>query len=227
MRFAWTEHVYAQPDEAMAFIARDRPEAATAWLECLLDAGASLAELPDRGRVVPEAARGDVRELIISPYRLICRRDANMVTITMVAHGRRERVPGRRRLTGGRAPGAIMPEVIYYVASSLDGYIATPDGGLGWLAAFEASGEDYGYDVFYESIDVVLLGSRTFEQALTFGDWPYAGKSAWVFTSRRLETARDDVTVTDRSPSDVVAQLETQGVRRAWLVGGGSLAGSF
>lgn len=120
-----------------------------------------------------------------------------------------------------------MPEVIYYVATSLDGYIATPDGGLSWLAAFEGSVEDYGYNAFYNSVDVVLLGSRTFEQALTFGDWPYAGKPAWVFTSRRLGSARDDVTVTNRSPTEVVAHLEAQGLRRAWLVGGGSLAGSF
>jgi plasmid stabilization system protein ParE len=82
---------YAQLDEAMAFIARDRPETAMMWLERILDAGASLAELPDRGRVVPEAAREDVRELIISPYRLIYRRDANAVTVTMVVHEREVR----------------------------------------------------------------------------------------------------------------------------------------
>lgn len=90
MKVTWTEHAYAQLDEAMAFIARDRPETAMIWLERILDAGASLAELPDRGRVVPEAAREDVRELIIRPYRLIYRRDANVVTVTMVVHERRE-----------------------------------------------------------------------------------------------------------------------------------------
>lgn len=90
MRVVWTEHAYAQLDEAMAFIARDRPETAMAWLEIILDAGASLAELPDRGRVVPEASREDIRELIVSPYRLIYRRDPDTVTITMVVHERRE-----------------------------------------------------------------------------------------------------------------------------------------
>lgn len=89
MRVVWTEYAYAQLDEAMAFIARDRPETAAAWLARILDDGASLAELPDRGRVVPEASRGDVRELIISPYRLIYRRDTDAVTITMVLHERR------------------------------------------------------------------------------------------------------------------------------------------
>jgi dihydrofolate reductase len=120
-----------------------------------------------------------------------------------------------------------MLEVVYYVASSLDGYIAAPDGGLGWLAPFETSGADYGYSAFYDSIDTVLLGSHAYEQALTFGDWPYAGKPAWVFTSRRLNSTRDDVTVTDLGPDEVLAKIEAQGARRVWLVGGGSLAGSF
>ena len=90
MKVDWTEHAYAQLDEAMAFIARDRPETAMVWLERILDAGASLAEMPDRGRVVPEAAREDVRELIISPYRLIYRRGPKAVTVTMVVHERRD-----------------------------------------------------------------------------------------------------------------------------------------
>lgn len=89
MKVVWTEYAYAQLDEAMAFIALDRPETAMAWLELILEAGASLAELPDRGKVVPESAREDVRELIISPYRLTYRRDAGEVTITMVSHKRR------------------------------------------------------------------------------------------------------------------------------------------
>ena len=93
MRVDWTEHAYAHLDEAMAFIAQDRPETALAWLEAILDAGNSLSELPDRGRVVPEASRDDVRELLISPYRLIYRRDAKVVTVTMVVHERRDLAP--------------------------------------------------------------------------------------------------------------------------------------
>jgi toxin ParE1/3/4 len=90
MKVVWTELAYGQLDEAMAMVARDRPETALLWLERILEAGASLAELPDRGRIVPEAARDDVRELIINPYRLIYRRDADVVTVTMVIHQRRE-----------------------------------------------------------------------------------------------------------------------------------------
>jgi len=90
VRVEWTEHAFGRLDEAMAFIARDRPAVAAQWLERILDAGMSLAELPDRGRVVPEVGREDVRELIIDPYRLIYRLDDEVVTIMTVRHSRRE-----------------------------------------------------------------------------------------------------------------------------------------
>jgi len=118
-------------------------------------------------------------------------------------------------------------EVVYYVAASLDGYIATPDGGVAWLAPFESSDEDYGYNQFYASTDAVLLGSRTYKQCLGFDSWPYPGKPCWVFSTRRLKAGAAGVTVTARSPAKVVAELNAGGYRRAWLVGGGKLAASF
>jgi dihydrofolate reductase len=118
-------------------------------------------------------------------------------------------------------------EVIFYVASSLDGFIATPDGSVAWLSEFEAGDEDYGYSDFYASVDAVLLGSRTYEQALTFGAWPYVGKPSWVFSRRGYPRTPADVTVTAASPRDVVSELDARGIRRAWLVGGGAIASSF
>jgi dihydrofolate reductase len=107
-------------------------------------------------------------------------------------------------------------EIIYYVAASLDGFIATPDGGIEWLKPFEGTGEDYGYGEFYASIEAVLLGRRTYEQCLQFPEWPYAGKPYWVFSRANTNT-----------PASVVAEMKSRGLRRAWLVGGGKLAAAF
>lgn len=74
----------------MAFIARDRPDAAAVWLELILNHGRSLSELPDRGRIVPEFGRKNIRELIVSPFRLVYRRDVDVVTVVMVIHERRD-----------------------------------------------------------------------------------------------------------------------------------------
>lgn len=118
-------------------------------------------------------------------------------------------------------------EVVYYVAASADGYIATSDGGIGWLQAFETPGEDYGYTAFYASVDVLFMGSRTYRQCQRFGRWPYADKPVWVFSERPLEGTPPGVSVTAQSPAELVHSLESGWLRRAWLVGGGALAGSF
>jgi len=118
-------------------------------------------------------------------------------------------------------------KITYYVAVSLDGFIATADGGVDWLAPYEGTGEDYGYKAFYEPLDVLLLGSRTYEQALSFGEWPYRGKTCWVFSKRQLEAIDPGVRVMDKSPREVVAELDEGQYKNAWLVGGAALAGSF
>ena len=120
-----------------------------------------------------------------------------------------------------------MTEIIYYVAASLDGYIATEEGGVEWLEDLESTGEDYGYTEFYESVDALFLGSRTYEQCLTFGDWPYPDKPSWVFTQRQITSARPDIVVTNQNPQELMTELEFQKLDRFWLVGGAELAASF
>ena len=120
-----------------------------------------------------------------------------------------------------------MTDVVYYVASSVDGFIATPDGGVDWLSHFESSGEDYGYAGFYISIDAVLMGAHTYEQALGFEPWPYPDKPVRVFTARPLPSAGANVVLAGDDPASVVASLGRDGLSRLWLVGGGALAGSF
>lgn len=118
-------------------------------------------------------------------------------------------------------------KITYYVATSMDGFIATPDGGVDWLSPYEGTGEDYGYKAFYEKLDVLLLGSRTYQQVLSFGEWPYHGKPCWVFSKRPLEIIEPTVRVTDISPREALVELETSNFENAWLVGGAALAGSF
>jgi len=118
-------------------------------------------------------------------------------------------------------------ELIYYVAASLDGFIATPDGSVDWLAPFEDSAQDYGYREFLDSVDALVMGSRTYEQVIGFDiPWPYADRPTWVVTHRDLEL-RPGVTLASDSPATVAAQLESLGHDRVWLVGGGALAAGF
>ena len=118
-------------------------------------------------------------------------------------------------------------EVIYHAACSLDGFIATLDGGVEWLTPFQGGDEDHGLAEFYESVDSLLLGSRTYEFALRHPPWMAPDKRSWVFTGRKLEVAHETVTLTSAEPRDVVSRLAAEGLERAWLMGGGALAASF
>jgi len=88
VKVIWTELAFAQLDEAMAFIAAESPQTAARWLDKILEAAGQLSKFPDLGRIVPEAAREDIRELIFSPYRLVYKRDSGAVYVTMVLHER-------------------------------------------------------------------------------------------------------------------------------------------
>jgi dihydrofolate reductase len=128
----------------------------------------------------------------------------------------------------GLRKGTSRPQIVYYAAASLDGYIATPEGGVDWLAPFEGTGEDYGYAKFFNSVDAILLGRRTYDKSLEFGQWPYANKPCWVFSrDEALRPARAAVEVTAQAPAQVASELVRRGLRRAWLVGGGNLAAAF
>jgi len=120
-----------------------------------------------------------------------------------------------------------MPQVVYYVATSLDGYIASVDGSVEWLRPFQEQGEDHGATALHASVDALLLGSHTYEFALQLGQWPAPDKPSWVFTQRNLQVLHPSITLTRQSPADVVNLLASRSYQRAWLMGGGKLAASF
>lgn len=115
-----------------------------------------------------------------------------------------------------------------YIATSLDGFIARPDGSLDWLPGADGGNdgtdddEDYGYGAFMASVDVLVMGRNTFETVLTFGDWSY-DVPVVVLSSRSLTipTAIGDVVEQMSGPPDqVVAQLEQRGAKHLYIDGG-------
>ncbi len=64
-------------------------------------------------------------------------------------------------------------KIVLYIAMSLDGYIARDNGDIDWLSMVESHDEDYGYKDFLKSVDTVIMGRRTYDQVLTFWDFPY------------------------------------------------------
>jgi dihydrofolate reductase len=118
-------------------------------------------------------------------------------------------------------------DIVYYVAASLDGYIATPEGGVDWLSAVEREGEDYGYGDFISSIDLLLMGRATYDFARSVDPWPYRDMRGLVFTHRPLPDPPPGVQATTRGPAEALSEPRAEPWTRAWLVGGGKLAASF
>jgi dihydrofolate reductase len=120
-----------------------------------------------------------------------------------------------------------MTKIVLYIASSLDGYIARKDGSIDWLTAFETDETDHGYGEFYRSIDGLAMGRKTYEQVLTFGEWPHPDKPSYVFTKQSRSSERDDVLFTSATPDKFLHEMELQGLQRIWLVGGAELIAAF
>lgn len=123
----------------------------------------------------------------------------------------------------------------YYLAQTLDGYIAEPDGGMEWLYRFEGESgvEDSGsaradVDRFLADVGAIAMGSTTYEHLLG-GDWPYGDRPTWVFTSRELPVPEGgDVRFASGSVAPVHEEIRAAaGERNVWVLGGGGLATQF
>jgi dihydrofolate reductase len=106
-----------------------------------------------------------------------------------------------------------------FIATSLDGYIARPDGGLDWLGVVERRGEDYGYAAFAATYDVLVMGRRTYDTVLGFDAWPYLGKRVIVMTHRPL-VSRHGEEAFDGSAEALVHRLAAEHARRLYIDGG-------
>lgn len=111
-----------------------------------------------------------------------------------------------------------------YIATSLDGFIAREDGDLDWL---EENGgetaEDYGYQQFMDTVDVLVMGRNTYEKVLNFGEWPYGAKPVVVLSGRSLEIPEHlakSVETMAGSPGEVVGRLAQRGASRLYIDGG-------
>jgi dihydrofolate reductase len=116
-----------------------------------------------------------------------------------------------------------MSKIILYIATSLDGFIAKKDGSVDWLSSFD---EDYGYEEFLSSIDTIIMGSKTYQQVLSFGEWPYKGLKTFVFTHQKLKDDKNVEFISGSIPKAITG-IKKQSTKNIWLVGGGNLITEF
>jgi dihydrofolate reductase len=107
-----------------------------------------------------------------------------------------------------------------FIGTSVDGFIARPDGALDWLPA--GGGEEHGYEAFIASVDALLIGRKTYETVLGFESWPYGDKRVFVLSSRAIAPAPAGAKVEhlEGTPEEVASRLEERGVTHAYVDGG-------
>jgi dihydrofolate reductase len=111
-----------------------------------------------------------------------------------------------------------------YMATSIDGFIARPDGGVDWLGDPDnESTEDYGFVKFFETVDVLVMGSHTYEFVLNYGSWPYEDKPVVVLSSRELtipDSFPNTIEVMNCSPQELIDRLGERGANHLYIDGG-------
>ena len=137
-----------------------------------------------------------------------------------------------------------MKDLIYYVASTLDGFIAHEDGsheGFLWDEAYAVAiseafpetipahcreGEHLAADNKW--FDTVLMGRKTYEVGLSLGVTnPYPTLKQYVLSRTMTESPDEAVTLVSEEPADFVRDLKQGDGKAIWLCGGGALAGSL
>jgi dihydrofolate reductase len=117
-----------------------------------------------------------------------------------------------------------MRKIRYAVASSLDGYIAGPNGEIDWIVNDPAV--DFGAPI--AQFDTLLVGRRTFETMMSAGRPTMAGMQTFVFSRTLIERdVPQSVSLVNRNHIGFLKSLRSRPGKDIWLFGGGSLFASL
>ena len=109
---------------------------------------------------------------------------------------------------------------ILYIAMTLDGFIADKDDNLEWLLKVEGKG-DNGYQNFYNTIDSVVMGRRTYDWIIqNMDEYPYKDKDSYILTNREIKE--------DLETFNNIIDLDNKiNNKKVWIVGGGQVISEY
>lgn len=122
-------------------------------------------------------------------------------------------------------------KIVVSIAMSADGYIARPNGDIGWLDRPRPKGS-YGMGEFLKTIDTILWGRRTYDKGIEMGMNLEAmrfgkGIKHYVFSHTPKESSEQGIEFVSEPVKDFAQQLRTQRGKDIWMMGGAGLIGSF
>jgi dihydrofolate reductase len=111
--------------------------------------------------------------------------------------------------------------VSVFIGTSVDGFIARPNGDLDFLP--KGGGEPHGYDEFMASVDALVIGRKTFETVLNFPVWPYGDKRVVVLSGKPVDLSAVRGGVVEQlagPPAEIVSKLAVTGAHNLYVDGG-------
>lgn len=116
-------------------------------------------------------------------------------------------------------------KISVFVGTSVDGFMARPDGALDFLPT--GGGEPHGYSEFIATVDALVIGRKTYEVVLAFDEWPYGDKAVIVLSTQALATAPAGAKVERMSgnPQEIASQLAARGIQHVYVDGGLTIQG--
>ena len=122
-----------------------------------------------------------------------------------------------------------------YIATSADGYIATPDGSVDWLHTAgnleaDMSSEDMGFQSFMDSVDCMIMGRKCMEvissMDLASDQWPYGDVRIVVLSNtvkEPPENLRGKIEMYSGDIQELITKLESSGFKHAYIDGGSTI----
>jgi len=124
----------------------------------------------------------------------------------------------------------MIPKIKLFIAATIDGFIARENGSLDWLFSLpNPNNIDHGYNAFIDSIDVIIMGSKTYDEVLGFGvEWPYKDQKTYILTSNKSYKIKTENTfIVDSIDINLIEKLKHESQKNIWLLGGGNVITQF
>ena len=122
-----------------------------------------------------------------------------------------------------------MAELIYHVATSLDGFICDRNGNTNDFLSDGDHIPDFMNSI--QNYGAVLMGKKTYEYGFQFGMKPgeagYKGLKHYIFSKSFDFLSNGEVELVKTDTISFVSELKSRYTKPLWLCGGGELAGSL
>ena len=110
---------------------------------------------------------------------------------------------------------------ILYITTSLDGFIADENGNSDCLIK-ESRQKSEDFQTFLSSVDVILMGRKTYDQVKSLAQWPYKEKKVYVIT-HYLKQNDEHVTFIHENIMGLVQKLKAEEGKNIWVMGGSEI----